>query len=255
MKDTFFWRAVVREQNFNFKLKKKHVCKISQRQTTTTARTTATQQKEMNHHGRRTGSRQIDTTNEEWSDITSVDGAVEASSAKLRLDRHDTNPTPTLAEFDLVNKAPLEQDAKSLKNNKQNDHPFLLDSSDNSIRDSSARRFSSRPVKDMHQLAQEGLRRNCVSYPASIQTTRTSDDSSTPHVQRCRRVSFEYHADSLLDDLFESCGPTATDESVSRLMGQSRRRKVMLQLLLLLKCQATQSVVGVEKPSKKIKKM
>jgi len=150
----------------------------------------------------------------------------------------------------------LEQDAKSLKNNKQDDHSVLLDSSDNSIRDSSARRFS-RPVKDMHQLAQEGLRRNCVSYPASIQTTRTSDDSSTPHAERCRRVSFEYHADSLLDDLFESCGPTATDESVSRLMGQSRRRKVMLQLLLLLKCQAaTQSVVGVEKSSsKKIKKM
>ena len=60
-------------------------------------------------------------------------------------------------------------------------------------------------------------------------------------------MSFEYHADSSLDDLFESCDPTATDESVSRLMGQSRRRKVMLQLLLLLKCQATQSVVGVEK--------
>lgn len=199
----------------------------------------------MNHHGRRTGSRPIDTSNEEWSDITSV-GAVEASSAKL-LDRHDTDPT--LAE--PVNKEPLEQDVKT---NKQDDHPFLLDSSDNSIRDSSARRFS-RPVEDMHQLAQDGLRRNCVSYSTSIQTTRTSDDSSTPHVQRCRRVSFEYHADSLLDDLFESCGPTATDESVSRLMGQSRRRKVMLQLLLLLKCQATQSVVGVEKSSKKIKKM
>ena len=146
------------------------------------------------------------------------------------MDRHDTNPTPTLAEI----KALFEQDVKT---NKQEDHPFLLDSSDNSIRDSSARRFG-RPVKEMHQLAQDGLRRNCVSMLAS----RTSDDSSIPHIKRCRRVSFEYHTDSSLDDLFESCGPMFTDESVSRLMGQSRRRKVMIQLLLLLKCQATQSV-------------
>ena len=198
----------------------------------------------MKHHGGRTSSRPVDTNNEEWSDITSVDGAVEASSAELRLDRHDTNPTPTLAEI----KALFEQDVKTKK---QDDHPFLLDSSDNSIRDSSARRFI-RPVKDMHQLAQDGLRRNCVSMLA----TRTSDDSSIPHIKLCRRMSFEYNADSSLDDLFESCDSTATDESVSRLMGQSRRRKVMLQLLLLLKCQATQSVVGVEKKSsKKMKKI
>lgn len=147
---------------------------------------------------------------------------MEASSAKL-LDRHDTNPTPTLAEIKTL----FEQDVKT---NKQDDHLFLLDNSDKSIRDTSARRFS-RPVKDI-------LRRNCVSMLA----TRTSDDSFTPHVKRCRRVSFEYHADSSLDDLFESCDPTAADESVSRLMGQSRRRKVMLQLLFLLKCQATQSL-------------
>ena len=171
---------------------------------------------------------------------------MEASSAELRLDRHATNttPTPTLAEI----KALFEQDVKT---NRQDEHPFLLDSSDNSIRDSSARRFS-RPIKDMHQLAQDGLRRNCVS----CLDASTSDNSPAPHIKRCKRVSFEYYADSCLDDLFESCDPTATDESVSRLMGQSRRRKVMLQLLLLLKCQATQSVVRVEKKSsKKMKKM
>jgi hypothetical protein len=142
----------------------------------------------------------------------------------------------------------MEQDVKAT--NKQDDHPFLLDSSYNSIRDPSARRFI-RPVKDMHQLAQDqdGLRRNCVS----CLDARTSDDSPAPHViKRCRRVSFEYHADSSLDNLFETCDPKAIDESVRRLiMCQSRRRKVMLKLLLLLKCQATQSVVGVEKKSYK----
>ena len=190
----------------------------------------------MNHHGRKTGSRPIDTNNEEWSDITSVPWAL--------LNRHDTDPT--LADIDRLYKEPLEQDVKT--NNKQDDHPFLLDSSDNSIRDSSARRFI-RPVEGIHRLAQDGLRRNCVS----CLDARTSGDSSTPHViKRCRRMSFEYHADSSLDDLFESCDPKAIDESVRRLiMCQSRRRKVMLQLLLLLKCQATQSEVGVEKKSYK----
>ena len=94
-----------------------------------------TQKTEMKHHGGRISSRPVDTSNEEWSDITSVDGAVEASSAALRLDRHDTkNPAPTLAEI----KALFEQDVKT---NKQDEHPSLLDSSDNSIRDFSARRF------------------------------------------------------------------------------------------------------------------
>jgi hypothetical protein len=63
---------------------------------------------------------------------------------------------------------------------------------------------------DMHQIAQEGLRRTCASCPASIQTVATSD--TTAKVKRCTRVSFECAPDLLLEDLLEE-GMTELSEN------------------------------------------
>ncbi len=98
---------------------------------------------------------------------------------------------PTPVEVD-VNKALSAQDLLCLK--KQD--PFLYYSIPG-VRNATVRL----DTVDMHQLAQDSLRRNCASCPASIQTSDTSD--AVAKVKRCTRVSFECHADLLLEDLFD----------------------------------------------------
>ena len=136
----------------------------------------------------------IDTSNEEWSEILTVDIeesisgrlSAEASSTTVRLAPADPSPV----EVD-VNKALSAQDLKSLKKR----DPFLYYSIPG-VRDATVRQKR----VDMHQLAQDALRRNCASCPASIQTAT----DSVAKVKRCTRVSFECPADVLLEDLFES---------------------------------------------------
>ena len=49
----------------------------------------------------------------------------------------------------------------------------------------------------MHQVAQDGLKRQFQSCPAHMQTSLTSEPVTK--VERCTRVSFECHTDLLLD--------------------------------------------------------
>ena len=129
----------------------------------------------------------FDTSNEEWSEILTVDTG-RPLSMTVRLAPAD----PTPVEVD-VNKALSAQDLQSLKKR----DPFLYYSIPG-VREASV----CLKQVDMHQLAQDGLKRNCASCPASIQTVATSDNSATK-VKRCTRISFECHTDLLLDDLFE----------------------------------------------------
>jgi hypothetical protein len=94
-----------------------------------------------------------------------------------------------------VNKALSAQDLQALK--KQD--PFLYYSIPG-VRNAAVR-FNADAV-DMHQLAQDGLRRNCASCPASIQTVATKSEESAK-VKRCTRISFECHTDLLLEDLMD----------------------------------------------------
>ena len=84
------------------------------------------------------------------------------------------------------------QDLQSLKKR----DPFLYYSIPG-VRQATVRR---REV-DIHKLAQDGLRRECVSCPASIQTNTESEPVAK--VKRCTRVSFECPADLLMEDLME----------------------------------------------------
>ena len=132
----------------------------------------------------------IDTANEDWSEIRTVD--VETSYA-VQLAPADPQPV----EVD-VNRALSGQDLQSLK--KQD--PFLYYSIPG-VRDATVRL---RRGVDMQQLAQDSLRRNCASCPASIQTAAVATSSGEPvvaKVKRCTRVSFEVHTDLLLEDLMD----------------------------------------------------
>jgi hypothetical protein len=129
-----------------------------------------------------------DTANEEWSEIRTVTTGDSTTTPLLRL--APTDPTPV--EVD-VNVAISAQDLQAIK--KQD--PFLYYSIPG-VRDAAVH-FNADAV-DMHQLAQEGLRRNGASYPASIQSAAASD---TAKVKRCTRVSFECHTDLLLNDLID----------------------------------------------------
>jgi hypothetical protein len=129
-----------------------------------------------------------DTANEEWSEIRTVTTGDSTTTPLLRL--APTDPTPV--EVD-VNVAISAQDLQAIK--KQD--PFLYYSIPG-VRDAAVH-FNADAV-DMHQLAQEGLRRNGASYPASIQSATASD---TAKVKRCTRVSFECHTDLLLNDLID----------------------------------------------------
>lgn len=124
----------------------------------------------------------IDSANEEWAEILNV-APYEASSYTTRLSLAD--PTPTEVE---VNKSLSAQDLQSLKEQ----DPFLYYSIPG-VRDATVRLEN----VDMHQIAQNGLRRGCQSCPASIRTTATSEHVAK--VKRCTRVSFECHTDLLLD--------------------------------------------------------
>ena len=217
---------------------------------------TPTKKQKMKHPNNRTNNKLIDTTNEEWSEIIrrkvdlddDVVEEISSSTNKLRL---AADPTTTVKVDDVNNEAPGEQqDIQSLR--KQD--PFLHYSN------STVRNM---PVVDMkNQLAQKkdggGLRRNCVSYPASIQQTASTTSSSSSDTsssvsevkRQCKlRASYcEHHADdTLMDDLFDDhYHDKQPPLDASILMGQSRRRKVMLQLLLLLKRQSNCQGGGVE---------
>ncbi len=114
----------------------------------------------------------IDTAYEEWSEI-------------LNVALSPADPTPTEVE---VNKSLSAQDLQSLKKR----DPFLYYSIPG-VRDATVRLEH----VDMHQIAQNGLRRGCQSCPASLQTASTSEPVAK--VKRCTRVSFECHTDLLLD--------------------------------------------------------
>ena len=116
----------------------------------------------------------ISTANEEWPEVT----------ANRRLS--PANPTPKVVE---VNSSLSAQDLKSLKMT----DPFLYNSIPG-VRDATVRLEHD---VDMHQVAQNGLRRQCLSCPAKMQTTSTSEPVAK--VKRCTRVSFECHADLLFD--------------------------------------------------------
>ncbi|KAL7430630.1 hypothetical protein ACHAXM_002285 [Skeletonema potamos] len=131
-----------------------------------------------------------DTANEEWSEILAVTtGASITTPLQMRLAPAD----PTPVEVD-VNKGLSAQDLQALK--KQD--PFLYYSIPG-VRNAAVR-FNA-DADNMHQLAQDGLRRNCASCPASMQGTATNEESAK--VKRCTRVSFECHTDLLLEDLME----------------------------------------------------
>ena len=119
-----------------------------------------------------------DTANEEWPEIQTF------AFASLRL--APANPTPKVAE---LNSSISAQDLESLKKR----DPFLYYSIPG-VRDATVRKEHE---VDMHQVAQNGLKRHCQSCPASMQTSLTSEPVAK--VTRCTRISFECHTDLLLD--------------------------------------------------------
>jgi len=148
----------------------------------------------MSPHKHHRNNQSFDTSNDEWSEILSIDVEVRplSTSAVASLTTVPTaSADPSPVEVD-VNKALSAQDLRSLK--KQD--PFLYYSLPG-VREASIQQKR----VDMHQLAQEGLRRTCASCPASIQTVATSD--TTAKVKRCTSVSFECAPDLLLEDLWD----------------------------------------------------
>ena len=136
------------------------------------------------------------TSNEEWAEILTVD--VQGSNS-VRLAPAD--PTPVEVAVDIALSA---QDLQSLKKR----DPFLYYSIPG-VRQATVRH---KPV-DMHQLAQDGLRRNCASCPASIQTVTTKSEPAAK-VKRCTRVSFECAADLLMEDLMDDLVEMEMEESL-----------------------------------------
>ena len=128
----------------------------------------------------RNNTKSIDTANNKWPEILKL---------ASRLSPANANPTATEVNVD---KSLSAQDLKSLKKR----DPFLYYSIPG-VRDATVR--LEHADVDMHQIAQNGLKRYCQSQscPASIQTSFTSEPVAK--VKRCTRISFEYPADMLLD--------------------------------------------------------
>ena len=104
----------------------------------------------------------FDTANQEWAEILLT--ADEQSSTSVRLAPAD--PTPLVVD---VNKALSAQDLISLKKR----DPFLYYSIPG-VCEATVRHKQ----VDMHQLARDGLSRNCASCPASIQTVTTTSEQT-----------------------------------------------------------------------------
>ena len=167
-------------------------------------------------HKHHRNNQSFDTSNEEWSEILSVDVQVEHPLSTSAVASLTTVPTasadPSPVEVD-VNKTLSAQDLRSLK--KQD--PFLYYSLPG-VREASVQKKR----VDMHQLAQDGLRRTCTSCPASIQTTAMND--TTAKVKRCTRVSFECAPDLLLGDLLGE-DMTECDESLA--LAETRLEEIL----------------------------
>ena len=147
-----------------------------------------------------------DTANEEWSEILTITtGSSTTTPLQMRLAPAD----PTPVEVD-VNKALSAQDLQALKKK----DPFLYYSIPG-VRNAAVR-FNANAV-DMHQLAQDGLRRNCASCPASIQTAAATSVEESAKVKRCTRISFECHTDLLLEDLMNDDGEDIDMDMLKRL--------------------------------------
>jgi hypothetical protein len=170
----------------------------------------------------------VDTANEEWSQILAV--GVEASTM-VRSAPED----PTPVEVD-VNKALSEQDLRSLK---QRD-PFLYYSIPG-VREATVRLKS----VDMHQLAQDGLRRVCASCPASIQTAAASTSETVARVQRRTRISFECPADALVEDLMDHHLREKPISMHKNTMSSDNIKSVVVFLLKLLEGQNFQTFQSV----------
>ena len=121
----------------------------------------------------------IDAANEEWYEIPTIGSFQRVTQA---------DPTPKLVEMDYSLSA---QDLASLKKR----DPFLYYSIPG-VRDATIRKMGH--AVDMHQVAQNGLKRYCHSCPASISTSCTRSES-VAKVKRCTRVSFECPVDLLID--------------------------------------------------------
>jgi hypothetical protein len=177
----------------------------------------------MSPHKQHRNNQSFDTSNEEWSEILSVDVEEHPLSPSTVAASLTTVPTasadPSPVEVD-VNKALSAQDLRSLK--KQD--PFLYYSLPG-VREASVQQKR----VDMHQIAQEGLRRTCASCPASIQTVATSD--TTAKVKRCTRVSFECAPDLLLEDLWDE-EMTECDKSLA--LAESRLEEFLSDMGLTL---------------------
>uniref|UniRef100_A0A7S2L8L5 Uncharacterized protein n=1 Tax=Skeletonema marinoi TaxID=267567 RepID=A0A7S2L8L5_9STRA len=119
----------------------------------------------------RNNTKSIDTANNEWPEILKL---------ASRLSPANANPTATEVNVD---KSLSAQDLKHLKKR----DPFLYYSIPG-VRDATIR--LEHADVDMHQIAQNGLKRCC-------QTSFTSEPVAK--VKRCTRISFEYPADMLLD--------------------------------------------------------
>jgi len=128
----------------------------------------------------RNNTKSIDNANDEWPEILTL-------ASRLS----PTNPAPTEVNVD---KSLSAQDLKSLKKR----DPFLYYSIPG-VRDATVR--LEHADVDMHQIAQNGLKRYCQSQscPESIQTSFTSEREPVAKVKRCTRISFECHIDLLLD--------------------------------------------------------
>uniref|UniRef100_A0A7S2PHI1 Uncharacterized protein n=1 Tax=Skeletonema marinoi TaxID=267567 RepID=A0A7S2PHI1_9STRA len=119
----------------------------------------------------RNNTKSIDTANNEWPEILKL---------ASRLSPANANPTATEVNVD---KSLSAQDLKHLKKR----DPFLYYSIPG-VRDATIR--LEHADVDMHQIAQNGLKRCC-------QTSFTSEPVAK--VKRCTRISFECHIDLLLD--------------------------------------------------------
>jgi len=139
----------------------------------------------------------FDTANQEWAEILLT--ADKQSSTSVRLAPAD--PTPVVVD---VNKALSAQDLISLKKR----DPFLYYSIPG-VCEATVRHKQ----VDMHQLARDGLSRNCASCPASIQTVTTTSEQTT-RVKRSTRVSFECPADLLMEDLMDDLVEMEMEESL-----------------------------------------
>ena len=121
----------------------------------------------------------IDAANEDWHEIPTIGSTRRVTQA---------DPTPKVVEVDYSLSA---QDLTSLKKR----DPFLYYSIPG-VRDATIRKMGH--AVDIHQVAQNGLKRYCHSCPASISTSSCTSEH-VAKVKRCTSVSFECPADLLID--------------------------------------------------------